>query len=284
MIKRIALWWGALVLASCGELDEPGMVGSPTFPIAMHVWIPQSTVTTGQVATGETQGESPTRALEQPIAFPHYTHATTLGMQCEYCHVDARKSIHSGVPATQVCMGCHKWVKKDSPEIIKLAEYYNKGEPIPWKKVHDLPDYVQFAHNRHIRAGLQCIECHGQVQLMGRVLSVPDRPVSAPAPGNGAASAEVPAEGSPVDGLLGSAAYAAEGEGAGEAEAAGAGEHEGHAYKEVQKVAYPMVRETTLQMGWCLECHATHPSIDANYGERADARRAELKDCWTCHK
>ena len=45
-----------------------------------------------------------------------------------------------------------------------------------------------------------------------------------------------------------------------------------------------MVREATLQMGWCLNCHKTHPSVDENYGEQAELRRAELKDCWTCHK
>ena len=46
-------------------------------------------------------------------------------------------------------------------------------------------------------------------------------------------------------------------------------------------VAY---RVNTLQMGWCLNCHATHPSVDANYGASAELRRAELKDCYTCHK
>ena len=45
-----------------------------------------------------------------------------------------------------------------------------------------------------------------------------------------------------------------------------------------------MIRESTLQMGWCLDCHESHPSIDENYGEQANLRRAELKDCWTCHK
>jgi hypothetical protein len=39
-----------------------------------------------------------------------------------------------------------------------------------------------------------------------------------------------------------------------------------------------------MQMGWCLDCHASHPSIDKNYGDKANLRRAELKDCWTCHK
>jgi hypothetical protein len=45
-----------------------------------------------------------------------------------------------------------------------------------------------------------------------------------------------------------------------------------------------MVREASLQMGWCLACHADHPSIDKNYGDGASLRRAELKDCGTCHK
>ncbi|MEZ4240256.1 MAG: hypothetical protein R3F59_29695 [Myxococcota bacterium] len=56
---------------------------------------------------------------------------------------------------------------------------------------------------------------------------------------------------------------------------------EGAVYRKVDKV---MVREATLQMGWCLDCHASHPSVDKNYGDAAALRRAELKDCWTCHK
>lgn len=43
-------------------------------------------------------------------------------------------------------------------------------------------------------------------------------------------------------------------------------------------------RVATLKMGWCLDCHATHPKIDENYGDKAELRRAELKDCYTCHK
>ena len=53
---------------------------------------------------------------------------------------------------------------------------------------------------------------------------------------------------------------------------------------EEMQVKNVMVRETTMQMGWCLNCHASHPSINDNYGDKADLRRAELKDCWTCHK
>ena len=39
-----------------------------------------------------------------------------------------------------------------------------------------------------------------------------------------------------------------------------------------------------LSMGWCLDCHQNHPSVDENYGTQSELRRAELKDCYTCHK
>lgn len=43
-------------------------------------------------------------------------------------------------------------------------------------------------------------------------------------------------------------------------------------------------RTASLKMGWCLDCHAAHESVDENYGAKAELRRAELKDCYTCHK
>ena len=43
------------------------------------------------------------------------------------------------------------------------------GTPIPWVRVHKVPDYVQFPHMRHVNAGVTCQTCHGQVQKMTRV-------------------------------------------------------------------------------------------------------------------
>ena len=233
-----ALWIAALAIPGC-TVKEAAMVGSPTFPIEPHIFYPQYDSTNGQIAAGVTTGRA--GALEQPIAFPHYTHVTTLQMNCEYCHSDARKSIHGGVPATQVCMNCHKLVKQatgaDGPsaEIAKVVAAYEAGTPIEWKKVHDLPDFVHFAHSRHVNAGVDCTECHGQVGLQGQKETVMVRQE----------------HGEPIEQSL---------------------------------VVYPFIRETTMQMGWCLNCHANHPSIDDNYGAEANTRRAELKDCWTCHK
>ena len=36
-------------------------------------------------------------------------------------------------------------------------------------------------------------------------------------------------------------------------------------------------RVAELNMGWCLDCHEEHPSVDENYGSLAELRRAEMR-------
>lgn len=105
-------------------------------------------------------------APTQPINFSHKVHAGDNEVPCLYCHVYAERSRHSGAPAVQRCMGCHKIIKTDSPEIQKLREYWDDNEPVPWIKVHNLPDYVYFPHKRHVLAKVDCKECHGDVVNM----------------------------------------------------------------------------------------------------------------------
>ena len=109
------------------------------------------------------------RAPVQPIAFPHPQHVQSLQMNCLYCHFSANKSPDPGMPAVQTCMGCHLIVAAGKPEIQKLAKFYADSTPIPWVRVHKVPDYVQFPHMRHVNAGVQCQTCHGEVQKMPRV-------------------------------------------------------------------------------------------------------------------
>jgi hypothetical protein len=116
---------------------------------------------------------------EQPIQFSHAVHAGKLAIQCQYCHTGVDRSRHATIPAVGTCMGCHQWVKQGaSPgseqEIAKIAEYYGKGESIPWLRIHRLPEHVKFKHNRHVWAGIACQECHGPVETMNRVYLVPD--------------------------------------------------------------------------------------------------------------
>ena len=110
-----------------------------------------------------------TKGPQQPIEFSHKIHAGTLEMDCKYCHNGAANSQWANIPAVSSCMGCHKFAMTDRPEIQKLAGYWERGEQVPWVKVHYTPDHVKFNHKRHVRAGLECQTCHGPVQEMDRV-------------------------------------------------------------------------------------------------------------------
>lgn len=103
---------------------------------------------------------------EQPIQFSHAIHAGENEIPCQYCHVQARRSPTAGVPSVSKCMGCHTEVATDRPQIRLLANYWETGEPLPWIKVHDLPDFVHFTHKRHVAAEIECQTCHGPVETM----------------------------------------------------------------------------------------------------------------------
>lgn len=107
---------------------------------------------------------------EQPIAYSHALHAGTMKIPCQYCHANATKSRHAGVPPVETCMNCHRVTKTDSPEIQKLTAMFNAGKPLEWRRIHLLPDHVYFDHRPHVNAGIACQTCHGEVQTM-RVVS-----------------------------------------------------------------------------------------------------------------
>ena len=109
------------------------------------------------------------KPFEQPINFPHNVHVGTYKIECRYCHTEARRSEYAGLPSVTRCMGCHKIVAADRPEIKKLAEYAAKSQPIPWQRVYKLPEFTYFTHKSHVRAGLKCQQCHGPVETMTTV-------------------------------------------------------------------------------------------------------------------
>lgn len=109
------------------------------------------------------------RAPNQPIAFSHKKHAGDYGMSCVFCHRLASKSAVAGIPAVADCRACHLFISQDAPEIQKLMQYWADKQPIPWIRVYWLPDHVYFPHKMHIRAGLVCAACHGEVASMERI-------------------------------------------------------------------------------------------------------------------
>jgi hypothetical protein len=107
---------------------------------------------------------------EQPIPFSHKLHAGDLGMDCRYCHSTVERSPFAAVPPTQTCMNCHSKVKTDSPKLALLRERAADDKPVPWVRVHDLPDFVYFDHSAHVTSGVGCSSCHGRVDQMARVV------------------------------------------------------------------------------------------------------------------
>ena len=108
----------------------------------------------------------------QPVPYSHKLHAGNLGMDCRYCHFTVEQSSYAAVPPTEVCMNCHVRVKPQSTQLQRVRESHASGEPIPWVKVHKLPDYVYFNHKAHVSAGVGCSSCHGRVDQMIEVKQV----------------------------------------------------------------------------------------------------------------
>ena len=103
---------------------------------------------------------------EQPVPFSHKLHADDLGLDCRYCHSDVEISPVANVPPTQTCMNCHKFIKTDSDKLAKIRESWEENKPMRWVRVHDLPDYVYFDHSIHLRAGVGCASCHGNINQL----------------------------------------------------------------------------------------------------------------------
>src|SRR5512146_3123315 len=114
----------------------------------------------------------------QPIRFSHQIHATQATVGCTACHAYAERGPVAGIPSMQRCLGCHKFVKEDptnaklDAELKALVKRLREPTPIEWVRVHRLPDHVYFTHQAHVRAGLRCQECHGEVQTMDVVHQV----------------------------------------------------------------------------------------------------------------
>jgi len=130
------------------------LVGLPAFLVAL-VWLGGSPKTLAV-------GYQPI----QPVPFSHALHAGEVGMDCRYCHTTVETASHAAVPPTQTCMNCHAKIRAESPKLLPVRESYASGLPVPWIKVHDLPDYVYFNHSAHVARGVSCVECHGRIDKM----------------------------------------------------------------------------------------------------------------------
>jgi hypothetical protein len=112
--------------------------------------------------------------VDQPIQFDHRHHVGDDGIDCSYCHREAQTSSVAGFPSAATCLGCHAQIWMQSPILDAVKRSYFSGEPIRWRRVYALPEYVYFDHSIHLAKGVGCKSCHGRVDQMASLARAPE--------------------------------------------------------------------------------------------------------------
>jgi hypothetical protein len=158
-------------------------------PVASQTGQATAVVTAPVISdTGRLQGP------RQPIFFRHDVHAGQEQIPCLYCHNTVTIASEPGIPALQTCFGCHQLVTggkrqlgtklsaaqdsaaraAEAAEVRKVQQaWFGKKAP-QWVRIHALPGFVRFPHQRHIKIlGTEgCVTCHGDVRGMPQVYQV----------------------------------------------------------------------------------------------------------------
>jgi Cytochrome c7 and related cytochrome c len=104
--------------------------------------------------------------VEQPIQFSHAHHVGGIGLDCRYCHTSVEKAAFAGIPPTKTCMNCHSQIWANAPMLEPVRASFRNNTPLTWSRVNDLPDFVYFNHQIHVKQGVGCATCHGPVDKM----------------------------------------------------------------------------------------------------------------------
>ena len=120
------------------------------------------------------------RGPRQPIFFRHDIHAGQDRIPCAYCHNTVTVSSEPGIPAMETCLGCHRVIQGSTDthrsEIQKVWDAFTSQQAPAWLRVHAVPSFVRFPHQRHVKVlGTTpegCANCHGDVTRMPQVYKV----------------------------------------------------------------------------------------------------------------
>jgi hypothetical protein len=66
-------------------------------------------------------------------------------------------------------MLCHAKLATTRPEVKKVAAYASAHREIPWRRVYGFEPQalVKFQHAPHVRHGVACATCHGDITQAG---------------------------------------------------------------------------------------------------------------------
>jgi len=168
----VALVAAVSILAGC--VQQPNVAGysSPaTDPYAAKRWS-SPTFTTAHASFGDAAKHflSIKPKAQQPIDFPHKIHTINeVGIECDTCHKGVKTGARAGIPSINTCMFCHEDVgDPGDPRIQALRDHAKRGEDMQWQRVYGFLEesHVRFNHAPHIRAGVECTTCHGDLTTM----------------------------------------------------------------------------------------------------------------------
>jgi hypothetical protein len=129
------------------------------FVLAFAVWLMAAVVRSPYATSADV-------IKDQPVPFSHKHHVAEAGIDCRYCHTSVESSKFAGIPSTETCMNCHSQLWTASEMLEPLRASFREGRPLAWNRVYDLPDYAYFDHSIHVRKGVACVTCHGEVDQM----------------------------------------------------------------------------------------------------------------------
>jgi len=167
--KVLALVVG-ISLAGCAWVlvDEASLIGQPkTLPLSTQV-SPIFSPAHRTLGTAVRHFFMLRSDPEQPLPYTHRAHIELAGLDCVDCHNGVETGPVAHIPSVALCMDCHEFIATESPAIQILTAYYERNEEPPWQRVYGWNEeaHVRFNHAPHIRAGVECAVCHGNVAQM----------------------------------------------------------------------------------------------------------------------
>ena len=152
------------VTAAC-EFASPGQPKWNDPSVGKSRWGTDRVFTPARATFGqafrEFIGSRPTD-VAQPFPFSHQSHLSK-GAVCTDCHTAVEQGPRASIPSVNTCMICHSQIATDKPLIQQITEMQAKGVDLNWNRVYAYfpGSHVRFDHAPHIRAKVECSNCHG---------------------------------------------------------------------------------------------------------------------------